>query len=90
MLGTARHVAAERAVRKGALWRDGTRGSHSADGSRFTERMLTTTESLRAQGRSVFGFVEQEIRIPLTGERRPSLLPPTAGGRGHALVARSA
>ena len=67
--------AAERAVRKGVLWRKGSFGSHSADGSRFAERMLTVSESLRAQGRSILGFLENTIRGGLTGEQQPSLLP---------------
>ena len=67
--------AAERAVRKGVLWRKGSFGSHSAEGSRFAERMLTVSESLRAQGRSILDFVEDSIRASLTGDARPSLLP---------------
>ena len=67
--------AAERAVRKGVLWRKGSFGSHSADGSRFAERMLTISESLRAQKRSILGFLEDAIRAGLTGGLRPSLLP---------------
>ena len=68
--------AAERAVPKGVLWRKAAFGSHSAEGSRFAERMLTVSESLRAQGRSILGFVEHAIRVRLTGQPSPSLLPP--------------
>jgi len=67
--------AAERAVRKGVLWRKGSFGSNSAEGSRFAERMLTVSESLRAQGRSILDFVETAIRNTLSGDRGPSLLP---------------
>ena len=67
--------AAERAVRKGVLWRKGSFGSHSADGSRFAERMLTVSESLRAQGRSILDFVEQAIRAASRQAHGPSLLP---------------
>jgi len=67
--------AAERAVRKGVLWRKGSFGSHSADGSRFAERMLTVSESLRAQGRSILDFVEDSIRAHLLSVRHSSLLP---------------
>ena len=66
--------AAERAVRKGVLWRKGSFGSHSADGSRFAERMLTVSESLRAQGRSILGFLEGSILACLKEIRSPSLL----------------
>ena len=48
---------------------------HSADGSRFAERMLTVSESLRAQGRSILRFLEQAIRARLLGEKSPSVLP---------------
>jgi len=67
--------AAERAVRKGVLWRKGSFGSHSAQGSRFAERMLTVSESLRAQGRSILGFLETAIRGALTDAQHPSLMP---------------
>ncbi len=72
--------AAERAVRKGVLWRKGSFGSHSAEGSRFAESMLTVSESLRAQGRSILQFLEAAIRAWwLTCARQPSFLP--AGSR---------
>ena len=67
--------AAERAVRKGVLWRKGSFGSHSANGSRFAERMLTVGESLRAQGRSILEFLEETLRSSMAATRRPSLLP---------------
>ena len=67
--------AAERAVRKGVLWRKGSFGSHSVEGSRFAERMLTVSESLRAQGRSILSFLEQSIHAALNRTRSPSLLP---------------
>jgi transposase len=61
-------------VRKGVLWRKGSFGSQSADGSRFAERMLTVSESLRAQGRSILGFLEECIRARHAGITMPSLL----------------
>jgi transposase len=67
--------AAERAVRKGVLWRKGSFGSQSADGSRFAERMLTVSESLRAQRRSILAFVERAIRSSLQGAASPALMP---------------
>ena len=66
---------AERALRKAVLWRKGSFGSDSAEGSRFAERMLTVSESLRSQDRSVLDFVEQAIRANRTGTPHPSLLP---------------
>ncbi len=67
--------AAERSLRKAVLWRKGSYGSASKAGSRFAERMLTVSESLRAQDRSILEFLEASIRARLTGRSRPSLLP---------------
>lgn len=67
--------AAERAVRKAVLWRKTSFGSASRWGSRFTERMLTVCESLRAQGRSILDFLVGSIRACLVGSDCPTLLP---------------
>ena len=69
--------AAERAVRKGVLWRKESFGSHSAEGSRFAQRMLTVSESLRAQRRSILAFLETAIRARLVSGRHLTLLPGT-------------
>jgi transposase len=53
-------------------------GSATAEGSRYVERMLTVTESLRAQGRNVLDFLEQSVRASLTGQDGPSLVPALA------------
>ena len=66
---------AERTLRKAMLWRKGSNGSMSAAESRFAERMLTVSESLRAQGRNVLDFLEESIRAQLCGQPPPSLLP---------------
>lgn len=66
---------AERALRKAVLWRKGSFGSDTPAGSRFAERMLTVSESLRSQGRSVLDFVEEAIRAHAVGKPHPSLLP---------------
>ena len=68
--------AAERSLRKAVLWRKGSYGSASRAGSRFAERMLTVSESLRAQERSILDFLEASIRARLQEGARPSLLPP--------------
>ena len=70
--------AAESALRKAVLWRKGSFGSHSAEGSRFAERMLTVSESLRVQGRSILEFLEALILARLAGDMRPSLMPALA------------
>jgi transposase len=69
---------AERTIRKAVLWRKGSFGSMSPEGSRFVERMLTVCESLHAQGRSILDFLEESIRAGLVGQPQPSLLPATA------------
>lgn len=66
---------AERALRKAVLWRKGSYGSASPAGSRFVERMLTVSETLRAQGRSILDFLEASIRAHRLGSPHPSLLP---------------
>jgi transposase len=45
--------AAERAIRPGVLWRKGSFGTHSADGSRFVEAMMTVVATLKQQHRHV-------------------------------------
>jgi len=69
---------AERTIRKAVLWRKGSFGSASVEGSRFAERMLTVTESLRAQGRNVLDFLEDSVRARLNGRDGPSLVPALA------------
>jgi len=67
--------AAERAIRPAVLYRKGCFGTHSADGSRFVERILTVTASLRQQGRNVLDFLTQACVAAAHGRRPPSLLP---------------
>jgi transposase len=69
---------AERTIRKAVLWRKGSFGSATAEGSRYVERMLTVTESLRAQGRNILDFLEQSVRARLNGHDGPSLGPSVA------------
>jgi transposase len=67
--------AAERAIRPAVLYRKGCFGTHSADGSRFVERILTVTLTLRQQGRNVLDFLTQACVAAAHGHRPPSLLP---------------
>jgi len=53
--------AAERAVRKGVLWRKTSFGSQAARGLRFAERVLTTTATLRRRGERVFDFLADSL-----------------------------
>ncbi len=65
----------ERSLRPAVLWRNGSLGTHSPDGSRFVERVLTAVTSLRRQGRNVIEFLKDTIRADRSGEPKPSLLP---------------
>jgi transposase len=67
--------AAERAIRPAVLYRKGCFGTHSAEGSRFVERILTVTMTLRQQGRNVLDFLTQACVAAAHGHRPPSLLP---------------
>jgi len=67
--------AAERALRRGVIWRRRSFGTQSQAGSRFVERILTTVTSLRLQERHVLDFLTQACQA-LNRERSfPSLLP---------------
>ena len=44
--------AAERAIRPGVLWRKGSFGTQSAQGSRFVEAMMTVVATLKQQHRN--------------------------------------
>ncbi len=66
---------AEHGGRKAVLWRNGSFGTQSPEGSRFVERFLTAVETCRRQGRNFFSFLEATINAAFTGTPRPSLLP---------------
>jgi transposase len=66
---------AERALRHAVILRKLCYGSHSAAGSRFTERMLTCHATLHQQGRSVLSFLTEACEAALRGATPPSLLP---------------
>ena len=69
--------AAERAIRPAVLWRKGSFGTHSEQGSRFAERILTVRASLKKQkGRALLGFLTQACQAALSSKvKPPSLLP---------------
>ena len=66
--------AAERALRRGVIWRRRSFGTQSEHGSRFVERILTVVISLRQQNRDVLDFLTQ---VCTPGQSAPSLLPVT-------------
>ena len=68
---------AERALRHGVLWRHTSFGTHSADGSRFVERLLTVRDTLRQQQRNVLDYLLSACHAAVRQQPAPSLLPPT-------------
>ena len=67
--------AAERALRHGVIWRHTSFGTHSPEGSRFVERMLTVRATLRQQQRNVLHYLTQACQAALHNQPSPSLLP---------------
>jgi len=66
---------AERALRHGVLWRHTSFGTHSPQGSRFVERMLTVRDTLRQQQRNVLDYLTTACHAALNNQTAPSLLP---------------
>jgi transposase len=67
--------AAERALRRGVIWRRHSFGTQSQAGSRFVERILTSVISLRLQRRHVLDFLTEACQALNEGKTFPSLLP---------------
>ena len=74
---------AERSIRPGVLWRKGSFGTQSAEGSRFVESMMTVVATLKQQQRNVLEYLTAACEAALRGEAAPSLLP-----ESHQKVAR--
>jgi transposase len=70
--------AAERAIRPGVLWRKGSFGTHSPEGSRFVEAIMTVVATLKQQHRHVLDYLTAACEAALRGEAAPSLLPTPA------------
>src|SRR5262245_51403467 len=66
---------AERSIRPGVLWRKGSFGTQSAEGSCFVESMMTVVATLKQQQRSVLEYLTTTCEAALRGEAAPSLLP---------------
>ncbi len=66
---------AERDLRRAVLWRKSCFGTDSETGSRYAERILTTTKTLRKQNRHVLEFLTQSVEAAIRGVPGPSLLP---------------
>src|SRR3989449_5425322 len=66
---------AERALRPGVLWRKGSFGTQSEEGSRFVASMMTVVATLKQQQRNVLEYLTAAHEAALRGEAAPSLLP---------------
>jgi transposase len=66
---------AERSIRSGVLWRKNSFGTHSAQGSRFVESIMTVVATLKQQHRNPFAYLTAACEATQRGEVVPSLLP---------------
>jgi transposase len=76
--------AAERAIRPGVLWRKGSFGTQSTEGSCFVEAIMTVVATLKQQHRNVLDYLTAACEAALRGEPAPSLLP-TPGTLTHLI-----
>lgn len=67
--------AAERALRRGVIWRKHSFGTQSKTGTLFVERILTTVMTLRQQKRNVLDYLTIACHAAILGIPTPSLLP---------------
>lgn len=67
--------AAERALRHAVCRRKTSFGTDSAAGGRFVERILTTIESCRRQGRELLDYLVEAVHVRSSGDTPPSLIP---------------
>lgn len=71
--------AAERALRRGVIWRRRSFGTQSESGSQFVERILTAVMTLRQQKRDVLDYLTEACKAHSLGQKPPSLLPVVHG-----------
>lgn len=69
---------AERSIRPGVLWRKGSFGTQSEEGSRFVESMMTVVSTLKQQQRNILEYLTETCDAALRGDTAPSLLPANA------------
>jgi transposase len=69
---------AERCLRRPVLWRKGSFGTDSPEGSRFVERILSVVATLTAQDRDVFDYLVHAHIDHAAGRPVASLLPAQA------------
>jgi transposase len=66
---------AERALRAAVIWRKTSLGTQSERGSRFVERILTATYTLRQHKRDVLGYLRDAVHALMHGAPSPALIP---------------
>lgn len=66
---------AERSIRPGVLWRKNSFGTHSAQGSRCVESIMTVVATLKQQHRNPLNYLTAACEAAQRGEAVPSLLP---------------
>jgi transposase len=66
---------AERSIRPGVLWRKQSFGTHSAQGSRFVEAIMTVVATLKQQHRNPLDYLTAACEAMRRDETVPSLLP---------------
>jgi transposase len=66
--------AAERALRRGVLWRKRCFGSQSVGGCRLVERLLRVVGTCRLQHKPVLAYLEEAVRTHRAGLPIPSLI----------------
>ena len=67
--------AAERALRDYVIKRKLSYGTRSGRGLQFTERIFSTVQTCKMQGRVAFDFIGNAVQSWLGGVRAPSLVP---------------
>ena len=65
---------AERALRKGVLWRKKSFGCASERGCRFVERILTVVQTLRSKGRQVWLYLSTALQAYRCNRPAPGLV----------------
>ena len=65
---------AERQIRPAVLWRKGSFGTQSENGSVYVARIMTVAATLKQQGRSVLGYLTEACRAANAHQQAPSLL----------------
>jgi transposase len=77
----------ERSLRPAVIWRKISYGTHSTLGSRYVERMMSATFTLRQQGRHVLGYLTAAVEGAIHFKPGPSILPAIPAKSGATVAA---